>query len=402
MEVIISIINYIFCAILIGVSGSWIFLIKSMMITFKDTPFIDRFELTKHNHPKVSVILPARNEERFISKCLDSLLDQDYENYEIIVVNDSSEDSTREIISKYAAMDSKIVHVDARPKPPGWMGKNWACMEGFAKSTGKLLLFTDSDTKHAGELISNAVGHLLSFDLDALTAIPRMVCFDNWTRITLPVLSTFLHTRFSAIRVNDPSKKTGYFFGSFFIIKKSVYEEIGKHEGVKQELIEDGALGKKVKERGFKMKMVRADHLLDAVWARNWDTLWNALKRLMIPLFLQDSGVAVAVFFAVLFLLLMPFPILIYAALFFDFSNSFGILFITATVASGLVYMGSAIDAKKGPRIPLVYSVFVPLGSFIVVSGFLAGMLQANSKSALSWRGRTYFMKEQVQDSISI
>ena len=81
-----------------------------------------------------------------------------------------------------------------------------------------------------------------------------MLCLDNWTRITLPMLSTFLHTRFSALRVNDPSKKTGYFFGSFFIIKKSVYEAIGTHEGVKHEIIEDSALGKKVKEKGYKSK----------------------------------------------------------------------------------------------------------------------------------------------------
>ena len=106
-----------------------------------------------------------------------------------------------------------------------------------------------------------------------------MLCFDWWTKITLPVLSTFLHTRFSALRVNDPSKKTGYFFGSFFIIKKQAYQSIGTHEGVKHEIIEDGALGKKVKESGFKMRMVRGEHLVEAIWAKNWTTLWNALKR---------------------------------------------------------------------------------------------------------------------------
>ena len=139
------------------------------------------------------------------------------------------------------------------------MGKNWACVEGYKKSTGELLLFTDSDTKHSSNVLSLAVSHLLSSNLDALTAIPKMICLDFWTKITLPMISTFLHTRFSALRVNDPSKKTGYFFGSFFIIKKSVYDSVGTHEGVKEEIIEDGALGKKVKESGYKIKMVRAE-----------------------------------------------------------------------------------------------------------------------------------------------
>jgi hypothetical protein len=145
------------------------------------------------------------------------------------------------------------------------------------------------DTTHANNVISLAVSHLLTFNLDALTAIPKMVCIDFWTKITLPMISTFLHTRFSAIRVNDPTKKTGYFFGSFFIIKQKTYEEVGTHEGVKQEIIEDGALGKKVKDSGYKLKMVRGDHLIDAIWARDKSTLWNALKLLSFPLKLYQT-----------------------------------------------------------------------------------------------------------------
>jgi glycosyltransferase involved in cell wall biosynthesis len=281
---IIEIFNYSLTAILIGVCGAWIFLIRSMINSLRFTPWIDKFEKVNHNNPKVSIILPARNEEEFLGKCLDTLIDQDYPNYEIIVIDDSSEDSTGNIISEYAKQNSKIIPVSARPKPDGWMGKNWACMEGYKKATGELLLFTDADTTHANNVISLAVSHLLTFNLDALTAIPKMVCIDFWTKITLPMISTFLHTRFSAIRVNDPTKKTGYFFGSFFIIKQKTYEEVGTHEGVKQEIIEDGALGKKVKDSGYKLKMVRGDHLIDAIWARDKSTLWNALKRLMIPL----------------------------------------------------------------------------------------------------------------------
>ncbi len=402
MELILDVFNFVLVAIMIGVSGAWVFLIKSMLITFRDTPFLDKFEKKDHSNPKVSVILPARNEENFIGKCLDSLLDQDYENYEIIAVDDSSEDSTGTIIKNYAKKNSKIIHVSAKPKPQGWIGKNWACIEGYRKATGELLLCTDSDTKHSKKIMSLAVAHLLSFNLDALTVIPKMLCLDNWTKITLPVISTFLHTRFSAIRVNDPSKKTGYFFGSFFIIKRKVYEAVGTHEGVKQELIEDGALGMKVKESGYKLKMVRGEHLVDAVWARNWDTLWNAIKRLMIPFFLQNRRIAVGVFFAVLFLLLMPFPILIYSGLFFHLGNSFELLFFISAIASTLVYFACVADATKALQIKTIHALLVPIGSFIVVSGFLAGIVQANGKTAVTWRGRKYCMKEQVQNSISV
>ncbi|MEM3064363.1 MAG: glycosyltransferase [Candidatus Nitrosotenuis sp.] len=397
----VDIINYFFVATMIGVAIAWVLLLKSMLNSFKCTPLLDRFDKKEHKKPKVSVILPARNEEDFIAKCLDSLLDQDYDNYEVIAIDDSSDDSTGQIITQYAAKDQRVIHVSARPKPDGWMGKNWACMEGYRNATGELLLFTDADTRHSRSVISLAVSHLLSDSLDALTVIPKMICLDMWTKITLPVLSTFLHTRFSALRVNDPKKKTGYFFGSFFIIRKETYDKVGTHEGVRSEIIEDGALGKKVKESGYKLKMVRGDHLIDAVWARDWSTLWNGLKRLMIPLYLQNSKIAAGIFVSVLFLLFMPYVLLAYSSLFFDASESFLALFATSVVSSGLVYTAGVVDARV-LKIKAPYSACGPIGSFVVVAGFLCGMLDAKSDSAVSWRGRGYSMKDHVQNSISV
>jgi len=401
MELIADILNYSLTAILIGISITWVFLIKSMIDSIRLTPYLDKFERKEHTNPKVSIILPARNEEKFIGKCLDSLIEQDYTNYEIIVVDDLSDDATGKIISEYAKKNSKIIPVSAQIKPDGWMGKNWACMEGYKKATGELLLFTDADTKHSQNVISLAVSHLLSFNLDALSAIPKMRTMDFWTRITLPMISIFLHTRFSAVRVNDPSKKTAYFFGSFFIIKQKTYKEIGMHEGVKHEIIEDGALGKKVKESGHKMKMTRGDHLIEAVWARDKSTLWNALKRLMIPLYLQNGKIAIGIFFAVLFLLFMPFPILAYSALWVLETTSFSILFVASFVASIMIYIGAVIEVKKLLQLRLIDALFAPLGSLIVVLGFLGGLLQAKN-STVSWRGRKYSMKDHVQNSISV
>ncbi|MFQ5496871.1 MAG: glycosyltransferase [Nitrosopumilus sp.] len=402
MELIFDIFNYFIIAILIGICGTWIFLIKSMSDSFRLTPYLDKFENTSKSNPKVSIILPARNEEEFIGKCLDSLINQDYENYEIIVIDDSSDDDTQKIILEYAEKNPKIIPVIANPKPDGWMGKNWACMEGYRKATGELLLFTDADTYHSKNVTSLAVSHLISFNLDALSAIPKMLTFDFWTKITLPMISTFLHTRFSALNVNNPAKKTGYFFGSFFILKKKTYEEIGMHEGVKQEIIEDGALGKKVKESGFKMKMVRGEHLIDAVWARDKETLWNALKRLMIPLYLQSGKIAIGIFFAVTFLLFVPFPIFAVSVAIPVETISSKMLCITAGIASAFIYTGAIIEAKIGLQLRASHALFAPLGSLVVVLGFLSGLLQAKSTASVTWRGRSYSMRDHTQSSISV
>ncbi len=402
MNLSIDVFNYTLAAILAGVTLTWILLIRSMSMTFRDSPFLDRFDAKPHKNPKVSIILPARNEENFIAKCLNSLIDQDYANYEIIAIDDRSDDRTGEIIKKISQYNPKVKYVLAEPKPEKWMGKNWACVEGFKKSTGELLLFTDADTTHSSKTVSLSVSHLLSKNLDALTVIPKMRCLDIWTKIALPVLSTFLHTRFSALRVNDSSKKTGYFFGSFFIIKRETYASVGTHESVKGEIVEDGALGKKVKESGFSMRMVRGEHLVEAIWARDWPTLWHALKRLMIPLYFQSKRVAVGIFVAVLFLLFMPFPAVVYSAIFEPRSSSFVVLFAMSLVAAGFVYLASIMDAVKGLGLAVKYGLCAPLGSAIIVAGFASGILNARSSKAITWRGRTYSMIDTVQNSISI
>ena len=393
--------NYALAIIMAAVTCVWIILLSSMIRTHRHTPRLEDFEKKAVPSPRVSIILPARNEEGYIERCLDSLIKQDYPNYEIVAIDDSSEDRTGEIIAGYAEKNSKVVHVAAGPKPEGWMGKNWACMEGYKKTTGDLLLFTDSDTKHDRGVLSLAVAHLLSLNLDALTVIPRLLCLDFWTRITLPVISTFLHTQFSALRVNDPSKKTGYFFGSFFIMRKKTYEDVGMHEGVKHEIIEDGALGKKTKESGHRIRMVLGDSLVDAVWARDLFTLWHALRRLMVPLYVQNGAVAVGIFFAVLFLLFAPFALLAYSAILFDLSASYVPLLAASISASSAIYAAVILETRM-LNLKLRYALFGPLGGLLIVLGFQSGLLGAARNSTVRWRGRTYSVKDHAQNFIGI
>lgn len=436
----VDVISYVFAVIMISVAGVWVYLIKSMSDSFRLVPYVDEVVAARdygggkterdcrtaaaeasadapacptggpeRNRareepadttacPLVSVILPARNEEGFIGRCLDSLATQDYPRYEVVVIDDSSEDGTWDIISEFArAYPDVVVPVSARPKPEGWMGKNWACMEGFWRSSGDLLLFTDADTKHSEKMISVAVSHMLSRKLDALTIIPRMLALDFWTRATLPMISVFLHTRYSALNVNNPSKKTGYFFGSFFILKKDTYRSVGMHEGVREEMIEDGALGRKVKENGYRMQMVRGEHLVDAVWARDRHTLWNALKRLMIPLRIQSGPAAAAgAVAAASMLLLAPFVVLGAAAVATAATSALAqettvpilSLLFAGAAASALAWIGAVMEARVGLRIGSAYGLLAPLGGSVISSGFVAGMTRANY--SLMWRGRIY------------
>ncbi len=380
--------NYVMIFIFIAVSITWIYFILVMSASLKHTPYLNGFKKITHNSPKVSIILPARNEERFIEKCLQSLICQDYENFEIVAVNDSSTDNTNAIIKKYANMESKIIHVNARKKPSGWIGKNWACVEGYKRSSGEIMLFTDADTTYHKSTVSLSISHFISLHLHALTVIPKIACMEIWTKITLPILSVFLHTRFSAIKVNDPKKKIGYFFGSFFLIDKKTYEKIGTHQKVKHEIIEDGALGKIMKNSGYNIRMVRGEEFIEAVWSRDLITLWNALKRLVLPLHIQSRYYTVGIFVAMLFLLFMPIPFSIYSIIHLYSSHVFVILLAISVLAISVMYYAVLIEIKE-IGINSMYTVLIPIGAIIILSSFLYVMLQKD-KHMLSWRDRTY------------
>jgi len=398
----IAALNIALAAILAGIFGVWVYFLAYMSKSFRQAPRLESFDRKAGvGHPKVSVILPARNEEKYIARCLDTLLAQDYPNYEVVAINDGSTDRTGEIIERYARKDRRVVSVSTPPKPEGWAGKNWACMQGYSAATGDYLFFTDADTEHAPTAISLAVGHMLAEGLDALTAIPKLLCNDLWTRITLPGLSTFLHTRFSPLRVNDKSKKTGYFFGSFFVMTRKAYEAVGTHSAVKEELVEDGALGSKVKEAGHKMKMVRGEKYVDAVWARDLSTLWHGLRRLVIPLYHQDRRSAHLIAAAVFFILFAPFLFLAYSLPVLALADG-GLSAPTAialiavqALTIAMLLLTTAVQSRFGVFQSPAYALGAPVGGALICLGFASAIVDARKKDAVRWRDRHYTVSEK-------
>ncbi|MGZ5546926.1 MAG: glycosyltransferase [Nitrososphaeraceae archaeon] len=385
--------------------SSWIYFLIYTIKSLKGVPkllFLKSYENIVF--PKVSVILPARNEEKYIEKCLDSLLKQDYSNYEIVAINDSSSDRTGEIIQKYSTKNSKIIFINAEAKPEGWTGKNWACYQGYIKSTGQLFLFTDADTTHSSSTISLAVNNLLAKELDALTAIPKILANDFWTKITLPILWTLSISRYSALKANDPKTNVGYFFGSFFIITKKTYEAVGTHKAVKEEIVEDGALGRKVKEQGFKLRVVHGEDHIQAVWARNSSTLWHGLRRLMVPLYKREkikaSLMVVATFLLLIYsLIVLPFSIIMaldekdVTLTINNYSLDLILLFLTI-MSILLLIITNVLQLKYTIFQNSLYSLYFPLAGSFVFIAFLSSIINSGKKDVINWRGRRYSIKE--------
>ncbi len=341
--------------------------------------------------PKISIIVPARNEEETILKCLQSLLSQDYDNYEVIVIDDSSTDKTLQIISEIAKEHRNLIAVKTLPRPDDWVGKNWACFQGFQKSSGEILLFTDADTVHKSNVLTSAVNTMIHEELDALTLVPKLLSYDIFTKSTLPVLSVFLHSRYSPLRVNNPKNRIGYFFGSFYLITRKTYEQIGTHEKVRQELVEDGALGRKVKEEGLKLRLVRGEGYIEALWARDPHSLWHALRRIIIPLHTQQKKSALMITAAVFFILFEP--LLILPSLLYFANYQYGEFLLTVNLLTILLILTCTIvQAHFGLLQKSIYGLGFPLGCTIVTFCFLISAFYSKGKRVIKWRDRDYVL----------
>lgn len=342
--------------------------------------------------PKVSIVVPARNEEETISNCIQSLLSQSYVNYEIIAVDDSSTDKTLSIILELSNKNPKLIVVKARPIPDDWIGKNWACFQGYQKSSGEILLFTDADTVHKPDALASAVNTMIHDELDALTLVPKLLCYDIITKFTLPVLSVFLHSRYSPLRVNNPKNKIGYFFGSFYLISKKNYEKIGTHEKVRQELVEDGALGRRVKEQKMKLRLVRGENYIEALWARNPGSLWHALRRIIIPLQAQKKKSALMVTAFIFFILLEPILILPFSLYYFGDSPLEGILLAINLTTIFLLLTCTIVQSHFGLLQKSIYGLGFVLGCTVITICFLISAFNSKRNRVVKWRDRSYLV----------
>ena len=383
----------IILAINFGILACWTYFLVLISWSISKSPKLEwtaRYRIK--SKPKVSIIVPARNEEGTILICLQSLLSQDYDNYEVIAIDDSSTDKTPSIISELSEKNHRLIAVKAPSRPEDWIGKNWACFQGYQKSSGEILLFTDADTVHKTDSLSSAVNTMIHGQLDALTLVPKLICYDIITKFTLPVLSIFLHSRYSPLRVNNPKNKIGYFFGSFYLISKKNYEKIGTHEKVRQELVEDGALGRRVKEQKMKLRLVRGENYVEAVWARDPSSLWHALRRIIIPLHLQKKKSAMMVTAFIFFILLEPFLILPFTLLYFGDFLLGGVLLTINLVTIFLLLTCSVVQSHFGLLQKSIYGLGFVLGCTVITLCFLISAFDSKGNKVVKWRDRSYFI----------
>ncbi len=243
-------------------------------------------EALPHKLPLVSILVPARDEQAVIERCVRSLLAQDYPRFELLVLDDGSTDRTPEILAELAASDPRLTVLDGAPLPPGWTGKNWACAQLANHARGELLLFADADTVHRPGALRAAVAARQDLQADLLAVWPQLETVSLGERLVVPLIPWGVFTILSiplAQRLRAPALSAA--IGQFLLYRRAAYQAIGGHAAVRSHAAEDLALVRRSKRAGLRWRLVDGQRLVSTHMYRGWRPAWAGLSKNLYPAF---------------------------------------------------------------------------------------------------------------------
>ena len=221
--------------------------------------------------PLVSILVPARNEAGQIARTLRSLEDLTYPDFELILLDDGSSDGTLEIAQQTLEGNPRTKVITGQPLPPGWLGKNWACHQLAQQAQGELLIFTDADVHWAPEALSAIISLLQQMRADMLTVWPTQRT-ETWSeRLVVPMMMFVITGYLPEILVRyTPWQVFAAANGQCLLFRRTAYEQIGGHQSVRNNIIEDMGLARGIKQSGFRLVMALGNRLIDTRMYTNW------------------------------------------------------------------------------------------------------------------------------------
>ncbi len=344
--------------------------------------------------PKVSVCIPARNEETNIRRCVEAVLRQDYPNLEIIVLDDRSTDSTLTLLKEIASRDSRLLPISGSDLPEGWAGKPHALYQASAVAKGEWLCFVDADTFLEPNALSSVYVKALETKADLFTMMTRQILGSFWELTVMPLVMTALSVGFSPRKVNDPARRDAVANGQFIFIKRSIYDLIGGHEKIKDQIVEDKALSENVKWNGHRLvvadgRLVASTRMytsLETMWEGWTKNIYLGLRDHPSLLLLGAFGATLALF-AALFLPVWP---LLGLAWYFNHGGwmAWAVIVEALLVWGYLVYFRFMV--AKEMEIPRWYAWTTPLGAGVFAAMMLTSAWKVISGQGVTWRGRNY------------
>lgn len=340
--------------------------------------------------PRVSIIVPARNEQRNIRQALQSLLELNYPDYELIVADDRSEDMTRQILDEMTILSPrlKVIHIDQLPH--GWLGKNHALWVGSKRATGDLLLFTDADIIMEASVLTRAVAYMELQQLDHLAATPSMHMPTTFLSMFGAAFIIFFSLFSRPWKAKDPKSGCHIGIGAFNLLRAQAYRQVGGHETIRLRPDDDIKLGKIVKMAGLRQEVVYAPEFLKVEWYSSVSEVIHGLEKNAF------SGADYNI------------PLVLTGVLFHLLGSiwPFLAIFITDGAVRG-IYLGTVglicmvfADCTRFHHSKAWYVLGYPLTTALFIYILLRTMLLNLIQGGIYWRGTFYSLKELKTNKI--
>jgi chlorobactene glucosyltransferase len=356
--------------------------------------------------PLVSILVPARDEEARLPRCLDSLLAQDYPNVEIIVLDDHSSDGTARVaVERGFGRDAAAWRlITGAELPSGWTGKAWACHQLAGAARGEFLLFTDADTRHEPDCLSSVFEFARRERTDLVGLWPHQITKSWSERLIIPLIGLlilglmphlllWLPQQFPALARRVPRKwlwGLGGACGQFLFFRRTAYDAIGGHEAVRDHLIEDVALARRIAERiadGLRLFNCDGTHLVRCRMYEDFTGIWEGFTKNLRAAF--DTRIGAFISFG-----LMQFVCFFLPFVMVWLPGPLGPWWTFAVVEVALIYLirviltlrlGTSWVSVAFHPIAQVFALLIGLNSW-----------RRSGRKGVTWKGRTYTMGETV------
>jgi glycosyltransferase involved in cell wall biosynthesis len=350
-------------------------------------PEWDRRPLTPFGEPRISIIVPARNEEHDIRATLESLLALDYSNFEIIAVNDRSTEATGERMEEVAGTVEaqgrlRVVHVSELP--PGWMGKTHAMWTAAKKATGDWLLFTDADVLFKPDSVRRVLAYAEAEKADHVVLFPRMIMKRAGERMMISFFQALFVFGHRPWKVADPDADDHMGVGAFNMVRRSVYEAVGTYQALRMEVLDDMKLGKVVKKAGYAQRNVFGEDLISLHWGNGAFGIVSNLTKNFFAILSFQWPRTVASVFALAFLNLVPFLGVLLAHGWARLPYAIAVLSLFG------IYCGMSRRSDVAPY----YFFLHPVSTTLFMYTLLRSMVHTLANDGIVWRGTKYPLED--------
>ena len=327
-------------------------------------------------YPSLSVIIPACNEEESIEQAVIQLINQDYPNFEVIVVNDRSTDNTGVILEKLKVQYSQLKVINITELPSNWLGKNHAISQGVKASSGEWLLFTDADIMFTPNSLKETISYSSKNELDHLTISPESIhkgFFYGGLIYFFFFVITFLFMT---------SKSAG--LGAFNLVRKLVYVEIGGYEAIAMQPVDDYAFGKLVVKKGYKQCFGYSRGLISVKLYANISEMIKGIEKNQFAGANYNVITTLAACLTIIFVHVYPFIGVFFGSMWARILCGFSLIILFAIYNFSKRYISTSLS----------HFLIHPISVLIYVWAVLNSMLKVLSRGGIEWRGTFYSLKE--------